>query len=200
MTKLKKGDTSPLNVTQEAHHRVFVGLGWDPNTQAGLTDKIGEMMGGKKTYHDLDLVCYVYNKDKNFIAKVGAKSDHSLEEIGQIYHSGDNLEGLGEGDDEQISVELKNLMPEIHSVLFMVSIRSGHHFKDIASPEIRLADGYSDHSFLKYSFDSPERENHSAYVFCSIFREGEQWAMKNISTYLNVTDDRDLEESLKSLL
>ncbi len=199
MAELAKGAAGPLNYTQEAHHRVFVGLGWDPNTKIGLGDKLGEMMGGKKTHHDLDLQCFVYDAGRTCLARIGAKSEHSLDAIGQIYHSGDNAEGLGDGDDEQISAELKNLPEHIHTIVFVATIRSGHTFKDLHAPEIRLADGYSDHDFLKCALDRPEGEKASAFVFASIFRGPDgAWQMKNISEYANAPDSGNWDEALKA--
>jgi len=200
-SKLAVNETGPLNVTREAHHRVFVGLGWDPKAKAGIKDKIGAMMGGKKTFHDLDLSCFVYDSSQNFIAKIGAKSEQSLDKIGQIYHSGDNVEGVGEGDDEQISVELKNLGPDIHSIIFLVTIQSGHSFADIESPEIRLADGYSNYSFLSADFSGPEAQNSSAFIFAAITRdESYEWVMKNICAYTNEPTDKSWEHFLTQYL
>ena len=59
-------DTKPLNVTQEGHHRIFVGLGWDPNENVGLKDKALGALGLKDTHHDLDLSCYIYDANKRY--------------------------------------------------------------------------------------------------------------------------------------
>jgi tellurium resistance protein TerZ len=199
----EKHKTAPLNVTQQAQRRIFVGLGWDPNTKAGLGDVIGAMIGGKKTYHDLDLMCFVYDAGKQFIAKIDAKSREDIDHIGRIYHSGDNTEGLGEGDDEQISVELKNLPAAIHHIVFVVAIRSGHRFGELQSPEIRLGDGYSDHNFLHHALSAPEGAAHTAFIFATIARDSGAetgWSLKNISLYTDEPQGGRWEDALIAYL
>ena len=57
--KLTKNQIAPVNVTQEAHHRVFVGLGWDPKDEkeSGIIDAIADTITGKALHHELDLSC-----------------------------------------------------------------------------------------------------------------------------------------------
>lgn len=190
MSKIKKGETAPLNVTKEARHRVFVGLGWDPNENFGIIDEAKALMGGKPVHHDLDLSCYIYDSSKGFMECVSTETDHHIDKSGQIYHSGDNEEGIGDGDDEQISVELKDLPPGIHYIVFIATVKSGHVFGEVDSPEIRLADGYSDHDFLKTPLSPEEGREKSAFVFARITRTGDdEWSTHNISEYTDIAEN-----------
>jgi len=176
-------DHIPLNVTQEAQHRIFVGLGWDPNESPTLIDKVGAFIGAREAHHDLDLACYYYNKDKVCLGYVGVDARHATNPSGSIYHSGDNVEGVGDGDDEQISVELKNLPPNIHHLVFKASIKSGHSFDDIAVPEIRLCDGYTERVFLEKTLAHGAQKN--AYLFAHVYRgarDGE-WLLNHIDAF-----------------
>lgn len=190
MAKLEKGSSAPLNVTQQAKHRVFVGLGWNPKLKSGIIESAREMMGGPKTWHDLDLACFIYDEAGNFIESVAA-AGNAADTSGRIYHSGDNTEGLGEGDDEQISVELKDLPPNIAHIVFRASIKSGHHFDDVDAPEIRIADGYSGHTFLEAPLGGPEGRDKSAYLFVRISRAGDGWHIHNIDEFPPVAEDAD---------
>lgn len=190
MPALEKGQHGPLNVTKQARHRIFAGLGWDPKEKASLMEKAKALVGGPKTWHDLDLSCYMYDSNKALVDSVTAKADKHIDQTGNIYHSGDNVAGLGEGDDEQISVELIHLPENIHHIVFTVTIKTGHTFSDINSPEIRLADGYSGHEFLSLPLSVPEGRDKSGFIFAHIYRseDSDGWALHNISQFLDADD------------
>jgi stress response protein SCP2 len=200
MARLEKGGCGPLNVTQQAHWRVLAGLGWDPNEKAGMLAKARQMAGGKKTWHDLDLSCFLYDAAGNFLESVTAANENASNSSGHVYHSGDNVEGLGDGDDEEISVELKDLPANIRHVIFVTTIKSGHSFSEVDSPEIRLADAYSGHDFLSVPLRQDESKGKSAFVFARIWREGENWMIHNISDFLNAGEIRAWPEYLKKYL
>ncbi len=198
---LSKGDTAPLNVTREAKHRVFVGLGWDPNEKTGLLDQAKALLKGQELHHDLDLSAYIFDINKRYIGHVSAETGRQVDQTGQIYHSGDNVEGIGEGDDEQISVELKGLDATIHSILFKASIKSGHVFGDIKDPEIRIGDGYSGHTFAQHNLTAEGGAKKSAYIFAQIIRTAENtWSIHHIDTYLDMAQPDDWIETLKPYL
>ncbi len=193
--------TTPLNVTQEARHRVFVGLGWNPNKKVSLIDKAREITGGKKTHHDLDLSCYIFDDQKRYINHVSVESGREVDQTGQIYHSGDNVEGIGDGDDEQISVELKDLNPAIHSIIFKASIKSGQNFAEVAEPEMRLADGYTNRNFVHCDLLKITGHDKDAFIFACIFRmSNTEWQMMQINEFIDTTDDMSWPERLKSYL
>ena len=112
-----------LNVTQKSRRRIFVGLGWDPNASPTLKDKVGALIGGRQEHHDLDLSCYYFNQDGACLGFVSANKDNNANDSGSIYHSGDSVEGVGDGDDEQISAELLKLPPNIHHLIFKAHIK-----------------------------------------------------------------------------
>lgn len=200
MPRLEKGEHCPLNVTKKAEHRVLAGLGWEPHAHAGMLEKLGAAMGLKSINHDLDLACLTFDEHRNLLGTispaVGAPTDRS----GRIYHSGDNVAGEGDGDDEQVSVELLKLDPSIHYIMFVATIKSGHTFGEIDSPEIRLADGYSNHNFLITPLTHLEGKAKSAFAFASIYRKEEGWNIHNISTYIDVTVLQKPNGALSTLL
>lgn len=174
---------TPLNFTQKSKHRIFVGLGWDPNESPTLKDKVGALIGKREAHHDLDLACYYYNQDGACLGYVGVDDAHSANPSGSIYHSGDSVEGIGDGDDEQISVELINLPPNIHHLIFKASIKSGHSFDEVAAPEIRLCDGYTERCFAEASLKDG---THDVYVFARVYR-GEtsgEWMLHQIGEFV----------------
>lgn len=190
---------TPLNVTQKSKHRIFVGLGWDPNESPTLKDKVGALIGKRDTHHDLDLTCYYYNRDGACLGHVGVAPEHSTNPSGSIYHSGDSVEGIGEGDDEQISVELINLPPNIHHLIFKASIKSGHSFNEVAAPEIRLCDGYTERCFTEASLEDGTKD---AYIFVRVYRgdnEGE-WLLHDIGAFIASSQVTAWEDTLSQYL
>ncbi len=201
MPQLAKNEHAPLNVTQEARHRVFVGLGWDPNEKFGILDEAKALMGGKPVQHDLDLSCYIYDSSKALIEYVTADPELVSDKTGKIYHSGDNKEGLGDGDDEQISVELKDLDPEIQHIVFVTTIKSGHIFGEIAAPEIRIGDGYSDHTFHKKSLKGDEKgKDDNCYVFARLYEGADGWMVHNIDEFKSLKGADDIAAILKTYI
>ncbi len=200
MAKLEKGQHGPLHVTQKAERRIFAGLGWEPHAESGLMETLGAIMGQRKTWHDLDLSCYTFDAAGKLLDEISSTPDHHSDGSGKIYHSGDNREGIGDGDDEQISVELLKLDPRIDLILFVVSIKSGHTFGEIDSPEIRLADGYSGHNFLHTALSAEEGRGKPAFAFASIYRTADGWNVHNISKFLDTADIAKLNGSLGGLL
>lgn len=200
MPRLEKGEHAPLNVTQKGQHRIYAGLGWDPHVNANIMEKLGAMVGIKKTYHDLDLSCLLFDAHKNPLPDIAIGPARHVDQSGHIYHSGDSIAGVGDGDDEQLSVELRDVTSSIHYLMFVASIKSGHTFGEVVSPEIRLADGYSNHNFLQAPLTHPEGRLKSAFAFASIYRQGDGWNVHNISTYLDLSAVQKPNGVLKSLL
>ncbi|MCB1580844.1 MAG: TerD family protein [Rhodospirillales bacterium] len=199
--RIPKGQSAPLNVTQEGRQRVFVGLGWDPNESTSIKDKTLSKLGLKNIHHDLDLSCYLYDQNKRYINHVSVEKGHEVDQTGQIYHSGDNVKGVGEGDDEQISVELKNLDPAITSIIFKASIKSGHTFDEVAAPEIRLVDAYSGRIFLELSLQDGNESNRPVFVFAALLKATDGgWNILHIGKFIDVPTDVHWAETLKSYI
>ncbi|MBX2833672.1 MAG: tellurium resistance TerZ family protein [Micavibrio sp.] len=200
MPKMEAGQTVPLNVTRESQWRVLCGLGWDP-VEGTIIDKAKAFAQGKSSHHDLDLSCYLYDAQGRCIGEVSAAEGRLTDQTGKIYHSGDNIEGVGDGDDEQISVELKDLDTVIHSIIFVASIKSGHSFDEINSPEVRLADGYSGHNFMYEALNGDNGVGKNRYIFARLFKDALGiWMIDFINTYETAEDGDDLSALLKKHL
>jgi tellurium resistance protein TerZ len=191
MNKVERGEQAPLLFTQQARGRIIAGLGWDARE-----DKVGMFGRILKTdsQHDLDITAYIYNKDGEFIDFVGAEAQDSMDDSGKIYHSGDDMSGEGDGDDEFISAELMELPGNVHAIVFLVEIRSNHVFADIESPFTRLADGMTNNDLLEIRINHDEAANKNAFVMCSVFKSMASetgWMVYNISEYPDVTNIED---------
>lgn len=183
---LEKGGKTPLNHSLKSRQRIIVGLSWDPRE-----DKVGLIgrLTKSDSQHDLDITCYAYNDAGEFIDFVGAEAQDSMDQSGAIYHSGDDMSGAGEGDDEFISVELANLPPDRQTLVFLVEIRSNHNFSDIEAPFTRLADGMTNTNLLELPIDHEEAADKRAFIMCAIGRDESSetgWSLYNISEYPDI--------------
>eukprot|EP01094_Clydonella_sp_ATCC50884_P028308 TRINITY_DN8453_c0_g1_i1.p1 TRINITY_DN8453_c0_g1~~TRINITY_DN8453_c0_g1_i1.p1 ORF type:complete len:425 (+),score=137.32 TRINITY_DN8453_c0_g1_i1:96-1277(+) len=116
--QVTKGQSFHLNTARV--HAVTMGLGWD--------------MVGKAI--DLDASCCQFDRDGNMLDVVyyGQLKNGN----GSICHTGDNLTGAGEGDDEQINVDLHRLPPECKSLVFTVNCYSGLAFSSVKNAYVRM--------------------------------------------------------------
>lgn len=193
----------PLNVSKTAKHRIVVGLSWNPAEKSGLLDKICAITIGKASQHNLDLACFIYGKDKRLIGVVSQSPDYATDVSGHIYHSGDNKEGARDGDDEEISIELKDLPANIESLIFTVSISSGHVFDEINQPQIHLYDAYTRHNFLdcNIALADPEQKQADFLVFAMIKRDSEHgWMLHRLYHFEKNIGDLPVPEYLKQHL
>jgi tellurium resistance protein TerD len=180
----------------------MAGLSWDPARKTGVLEKMKEI-AGTPTAHDLDLVCYLFGHDGGFIEHVSGEAGRNVDLSEKIYHSGDNTDGDADGDDEEISAELKDLPPYIAHMIVCALVRSGHKFGEIAAPEIRLADGYTNHNLLYTPLNHAEGKDKSAYVFAHLYRAPRSetgWNLHYVSQYRKYPGQPEFIETLKEYL
>jgi stress response protein SCP2 len=145
---------------------VFMGLGWDP------------ARGRRKI--DLDASALAYDASGRNLAIVWFRN--LGEYRGAIRHGGDNLTGAGEGDDEQIYVDLDRLPQEVASVVFTITSYGGQRFTEVARAFCRLVDAVSGQELVRYELSSAEPR--SAVVMAMLRRtQGTSWEMRAIGEF-----------------
>lgn len=158
-----------LQFSTQGKGRIVTGLSWDPRA-----DKIGfvDQVVRGDSQHDLDLSCFVYNENGEFIDYIGAQAQDSMDQSGHIYHSGDDLTGEGGGDDETISAELNALPAGIHALIFLAEIKSRHVFGDIDRPSARLFDALSGDIILETVLaEEADDKNKIACILWAVTRD-----------------------------
>ncbi|MDE5792905.1 MAG: TerD family protein, partial [Oscillospiraceae bacterium] len=110
-----------------------------------------------------------------------------------IQHMGDNLTGEGNGDDEQIIVNLESLPSAYDKVVFVVNIyqakERNQHFGMIQNAFIRVCDADTNQELCRYNL-SENYQNMTAMVFGEIYRHNGQWKFNAIG---QATSDNDIK-------
>lgn len=170
---LSKGGN--VSLTKEAGaaglSAVTVGLGWDVRSTTG-------------TDFDLDasaIGCNAEGKvltDQHFIFFNNLTSPD-----GAIQHTGDNLTGEGEGDDEQIKVNVASTPQEIDKIVFPVSIYDAdnrqQNFGQVRNAFIRVVNDANGQELARYDL-SEDASTETAMVFGELYRAGAEWKFRAV--------------------
>lgn len=172
---LKKNDGATLT-------HVRMGLGWD------AVKKKGFFGGSKSQSIDLDASAVLYDAAGNVVDQIWFKQLRSTD--GAVQHSGDNLTGDGEGDDESITVYLTKLPSTVTRIVFLVNSFTGQNFSQIANAFCRLVDETSNQEIARYELTGSG--THNAQVMAKLTRDGAGWSMTAIGAIANGRTFRDL--------
>jgi tellurium resistance protein TerZ len=171
--------------------KVVMGLGWDP-----VKKKSGFFSMAKAPDIDLDASCALFDENKNVVDVVSFQQLRSKD--GSINHSGDNLTGAGEGDDERINVNLQNVPANVKYMAFVVTSYRGQTFNDVENAYCRLVDETSNQEIARYTLSGGG--NNTAMIMAKLYRHQGEWKMHALGDPANGRVVRDLLPNVKSLL
>lgn len=163
---LSKGRAISLTKAAPGLSIVQAGLGWDPRETTGVE-------------FDLDasvLVCDANGRclDESWFVFYGQLQSPG----GSVVHAGDNQSGVGEGDDEVVTVNLNSLPAQAARVVFGVSIHDAdarrQNFGQVQNSYIRLVDTVSGSEVARYDLED-EFATETAVVFGEFQRSGAEW-------------------------
>ena len=175
---LQKGQKVSLSKENAGLSRVIVGLGWDeaPRKKAGFfapkpqpidCDASALLLRNGKLMDKSDLI---------YFGNLRHRTD-------TVIHMGDNLTGAGEGDDEQIVVDLANIPQEYDKIVIVVNIydavNRNQHFGMIQNAFIRLVDARNNNEMCRYNL-SENYDNMTAMIFGEIYRYNGEWKFNAI--------------------
>lgn len=171
---LQKGQKISLSKESGgALSKVVMGLGWDAKkTGVGLLK--GVFGGGGSI--DLDASCVLFDEQNKLLDTVWFRQLKSRD--GSVVHTGDNLTGEGEGDDEQIIVDLDKVPASVKSLVFTVNSFTGQTFDAVENAFCRLVDNSNKKEIARYTLSS--QGPHSAQIMAKLYRHGGEWKMHAI--------------------
>lgn len=175
MVSLSKGQTVSLAKSSGGTlTRIVMGLGWDVRKSKGLLGMFGGGGGGGDI--DLDASCLMFDAKGTMTDQVWFRQLKSKD--GSIVHSGDNRTGAGDGDDEQIVVDLTRLPSAVTVLLFTVNSFTGDTFERIENAYCRIVDATTNAELARY--DLTGAGSHTGQVMARLTRGSAGWDMKAI--------------------
>jgi tellurium resistance protein TerD len=168
---LTKGGNVSLSKQAPGLTAVVVGLGWDPRTTTGAD-------------FDLDASAIMLDmnsrvlSDSHFVFFNNLKSPD-----GSVEHMGDNLTGGGEGDDEQIKVNLTAVPAEVGKITFPVSIYEAdqrqQNFGQVRNAFIRIVNQADNSEIARYDL-TEDAATETAMIFGEIYRSFGEWKFRAV--------------------
>ncbi|MDD5268427.1 MAG: TerD family protein [Methylococcales bacterium] len=156
--------------------KVVMGLGWDAKKTGGGLLK-GMFGGGSSSSSiDLDASCVLFNEEKEVLDTVYFGQLKSRD--GSIVHTGDNRTGEGDGDDEQIIVDLDKIPLAVKSLVFTVSSYTGQTFDTVENAYCRIVDNSNKNEIARYTLSA--QGSHTAQIMAKLYRHGGEWKMHAI--------------------
>ena len=171
---LAKGQKVDLTKGNPGLSKLIVGLGWDTNRYDGG--------------HDFDLDAAAFLLDGN--GKVSNDADFVFygnlkHASGSVEHMGDNLTGVGDGDDEQIKVDLSKVPANIEKIGFTVTIYESdvrnQNFGQVDNAYIHIMDEANNTELIRYDLGE-DFSIETAVVVGELYRNNGQWKFNAIGS------------------
>ena len=150
---------------------------------------------------DIDASAMLLHNDKfisssNDLVYYGNKHHHS----GSINHSGDNLTGEGDGDDEVINVNLNKIPTNVNKIVFVVNIYGcqsrRQHFGMVSNAYIRVVDPITNKELCKFDL-TDDYSKHTAIYVAELYRHNNEWKFSAIGVGTNDTSVNDMTRKYK---
>ena len=193
---LKKGQRVSLSKDNIGLSKIIVGLGWD-EVQQSRGGGLGRLFGARPQEIDCDASAILLKDGKLTNMQDLVYFGNLSHKSGTVNHMGDNLTGAGDGDDEQIIIDLSRVPEEYDRIVIVVNIyqavRRKQHFGMIENAFIRLVDARNNNEMCKYNLT----ENYSgmtAMIFGEVYRHNGEWKFNAIG---NGTTDPGLSDLCK---
>jgi tellurium resistance protein TerZ len=151
--------------------RVTMGLGWDVAKSGGFFG-----FGAKSQPIDLDASVVMFDEANRPVDVVWFRQLKSRD--GSITHTGDNRTGAGDGDDEQIIVDLRTVPADVKSLVFTVNSFTGQNFSTVQNAFCRIFDTNSGKEIARY--DLSVQGSHTAQIMAKLYRHDGEWKMHAI--------------------
>lgn len=171
---LSKGQKVDLTKGNPGLKKIMVGLGWDVNAYDSGAD------------FDLDAAAFMAGDngkcptEKEFIFY--GNLEHPS---GALKHMGDNLTGEGEGDDEQIQVDLTKIPDNVTKVAFTVTIYDAdgrrQNFGQVSNAFIRIVDEATGQELIRYDLGE-DFSIETAIVVGELYKNNGEWKFNAIGS------------------
>jgi len=164
---LQKGQRENLDAP-----KFTIGLGWDTNSSATGTD------------FDLDASLFLLGDNKKIVSDEHFVFYNNLiSPDGAVEHTGDNLTGDGDGDDEQVKVDLSKIDAKVAEICIVVTIHEAEsrrqNFGQVRNSFIRIFDAVTNQEILKYELEE-DFSIETAVEFGRIYKREGKWKFEAV--------------------
>ncbi|MBB6112717.1 tellurium resistance protein TerD [Mucilaginibacter lappiensis] len=164
---LQKGQRESINAP-----KFTIGLGWDTNTSS------------TGSAFDLDASVFILGDNKKIIADEYFVFYNNLKSPdGAVEHTGDNLTGDGDGDDEQVKVDLSKIDSKVSEISIVVTIHEAEarkqNFGQVRNSFIRIFDTATGADILKYELEE-DFSIETAVEFGRIYKKDNNWKFEAV--------------------
>lgn len=164
---LQKGQRENINAP-----KFTIGLGWDTNSSSTGVD------------FDLDASVFILGENKKVLSDSHFIFYNNLKSPdGSVEHTGDNLTGDGDGDDEQIKIDLTKIDPSVKEICIVVTIHDAEarkqNFGQVRNSFIRIVDDSNNTELVKYELEE-DFSIETAVEFGRIYNKDGQWKFEAI--------------------
>jgi len=168
---LSKGQNLSLTKTDPGLKKLVVGLGWDPRATDGQE-------------FDLDASAFILAES----GKVRSPADfifynQMVSSCRSVIHTGDNRTGDGDGDDEQIKVDLSLVPADVQRIAITVTIHEAaqrqQSFGQVSNAFVRIVNEDSGKEVVRYDL-SEDASTHIAMIFAELYRHNGEWKFKAV--------------------
>ena len=179
------GATAPLS-------KIMAGAGWDPKQQGAEVDLdlIGIKLGADgKAIADANGNGSNYDEAVNFFRNLKTQGAE---------HSGDNLTGEGDGDDETITYDLNAVEEEVKEIVIVVASYSGTDFSDVDNVKVRMVNADDNSELAAYT--NSDLGSGRAVEVGRVKREANGWSFQAVGNVLTVANGKADAELIKTVL
>ena len=171
---LSKGQKVDLTTGNASLKHIMVGLGWDVNAFDSGAD------------FDLDASAFMCGANGKCPTEKEFVFYGNLEHpSGAVKHQGDNLTGEGDGDDEQIFVDLKAIPESVDKIAFTVTIYEAQerrqNFGQVSNAYIRIVDEDTNQELIRYDLGE-DFSIETAIVVGELYRHNGEWKFNAIGS------------------
>ncbi|AMQ04826.1 MULTISPECIES: TerD family protein [Sporosarcina] len=171
---LSKGQKVDLTKSNPGLTNITVGVGWDTNKYDGGQD------------FDLDSSIFLLNaagvcaNEKDFVFFNNLEGGN-----GSVVHTGDNLTGEGDGDDEQVKVSLSTVPTTVERIAFAITIHDAEqrsqNFGQVSNSYVRIVNDANGEELIRYDLGE-DFSIETAVVVGELYRHGSEWKFNAIGS------------------
>ncbi|KGX90691.1 chemical-damaging agent resistance protein C [Pontibacillus halophilus JSM 076056 = DSM 19796] len=171
---LQKGQKVDLTKGNPGLSNITVGLGWDVNKFDSGSD------------FDLDASIFLLGSDD----KVRSDKDfifynNTVGGDGAVEHTGDNLTGQGDGDDEQVKIDLNSVPQDVQKISFTITIHDGEarnqNFGQVSNAFVRVVNPNNDEELIRYDLGE-DFSIETAVVVGELYRHNGEWKFSAVGS------------------